>query len=71
MEAAVFTVDRNYKVAYEVIDMDGKGNQDITLIILDEKLDNTLNKAKEIDISLMVNSKEKFDQLKSEYRKNN
>jgi len=71
MEAAVFTVDRNYKVAYEVIDMNGKDIQDVTLIILDEKLDNTLKKAKEIDISLMVNSKEKFDQLKSEYRKNN
>jgi DNA invertase Pin-like site-specific DNA recombinase len=71
MENAVFTVDRNYKIAYEVIDMDGKGNQDITLIILDEKLANTLKKAKEIDISLMVNSKAKFDQLKSEYRKNN
>ena len=71
MEAAVFTVDRNYKVAYEVIDMNGKDIQDVTLIILDEKLANTLKKAKEIDISLMVNSKAKFDQLKSEYRKNN
>jgi predicted nucleotidyltransferase len=71
MENAVFTVDRNYKVAYEVIDMNGKDIQDITLIILDEKLANTLKKAKEIDISLMVNSKDKFDQLKSEYRKNN
>jgi DNA invertase Pin-like site-specific DNA recombinase len=71
MENAVFTVDRNYKIAYEVIDMNGKDIQDVTLIILDEKLDNTLKKAKEIDISLMVNSKDKFDQLKSEYRKNN
>ena len=71
MENAVFTVDRNYKLAYEVIDMNGKDIQDITLIILDEKLDNTFKTAKEIDISLMVNSKAKFDQLKSEYRKNN
>jgi DNA invertase Pin-like site-specific DNA recombinase len=71
MKNSVFTVDRNYKIAYEVIDMNGKDIQDVTLIILDEKLDNTLKKAKEIDISLMVNSKEKFEELKSEYRKNN
>jgi len=69
MENAVFCVDRNYKIAYEVIDMDGKGNQDITLIILDEKLDNTFKTAKEIDISLMVNSKAKFEELKRVQKK--
>jgi DNA invertase Pin-like site-specific DNA recombinase len=69
MENAVFCVDRNYKIAYEVIDMNGKDIQDVTLIILDEKLDNTLKKAKEIDISLMVNSKAKFEELKRVQKK--
>ena len=67
MENKVFTLENNYKLAYEVLDINKVGEQDILMLWLDEKMELNFKKNKEIEITLMVNSKQLFNDLKHKY----
>ena len=67
MENIVFTIENNYKLAYEVLDMHKVGEQNILMLWLDSKMELKFKNTKEIDIKLMVNSKQVFDDLKHKY----
>jgi site-specific DNA recombinase len=67
MENSVYILKDNYKVASEVLDIEGIGDQKILIIILDEKLELEFKNNKEMDLKLMVDSKQQFDKLKQKY----
>jgi site-specific DNA recombinase len=67
MDNIVFTIENNYKLAYEVLDINKEGEQNILMLWLDEKMELNFKKNKEIEITLMVNSKQQFDKLKLKY----
>ena len=67
MENSVYILKDNYKVASEVLDIEGIGEQKILIIILDEKLDLEFKNNKEMDLKLMVDSRQQFDKLKLKY----
>jgi len=67
MDNIVFTIENNYKVAYEVLDINRVGEQDILIMILDKKMELEFKRSKEIDIKFIVNSKQLFDELKNKY----
>jgi site-specific DNA recombinase len=64
MESKVFTIENNYKVAYEVLDEHKVGMQDFILLILNKKLELEFKNNKQIDFSFMINSKQMFEDLK-------
>ena len=66
MDNVVFTVGRNFKIAYELLD-DKKKKQDIIIMVLDEKLERELKINKEIDLNLLVNGVEVFEKVKKEH----
>ena len=67
MENKVFTIENNYKVAYEVLDINLVGKQDILIMILDKKMELEFKDNKEIDFNFIMNSKQLFDDLKHKY----
>jgi site-specific DNA recombinase len=67
MENIVLTVENNYKVAYEVIDIDKVGKQDFLIMILDKKLELNFKNTKEIDFNFIMNSKQLFKNLKHKH----
>ena len=67
MDNIVFTVENNYKLAYEVLDINKEGEQTILMLWLDEKMELNFKKNKEIEITLMANSKQQFEKLKLKY----
>lgn len=67
MNNIVFTIENNYKVAYEVLDINRVGEQDILIMILDKKMELEFKSSKEIDIKFIANSKQLFDNLKDKY----
>ena len=66
MDNVVFTVGRNFKIAYELLD-DKKKKQDIIIMVLDKKLERELKTNKEIDLNLLVNGVEVFEKVKKEH----
>jgi DNA invertase Pin-like site-specific DNA recombinase len=65
MESKVFTIENNYKVAYEVLDLHKVGMQDFILLILDKKLELEFKNTKQIDGRFLnFNSKQMFEDLK-------
>ena len=72
MENIVLTVENNYKVAYEVIDINKKGIQDLLIMILDKKLELNFKNTKEFDASILnLNSKQMFKELKLKHKHTN
>ena len=67
MDNIVFTVENNYKVAYEVLDIDKEGMQDFLIMILDKKMELEFKNTKQIDFNFIINSKQLFDDLKFKY----
>lgn len=67
MDNIVFTLENNYKVAYEVLDINRVGVQDFLIMILDKKMELEFKRSKEIDIKFIVNSKQLFNELKDKY----
>ena len=66
MDNVVFTVGRNFKIAYELLD-DKKKKQDIIIMVLDKKLERELKTNKEMDLNLLVNGVEVFEKVKKEH----
>jgi DNA invertase Pin-like site-specific DNA recombinase len=64
MQNVVFIVDMFYKMAYEVLDLNSI-EQDFILMILNDKLSNQFKQDKSIDLKLIMNSKELFNEVKS------
>jgi hypothetical protein len=63
----VLVLDKNYKVAHSIIDInsiDFVDSLEFIHIILDEKLSKKFKEGKETEVSLMMNSKQKFEELK-------
>jgi hypothetical protein len=67
MNNVVITIENNYKVAYEVLDIERVGEQNFLTMILDKKLEMEYKTNKKIDFNFMVNSKQQFEVLKSKY----
>jgi hypothetical protein len=70
MDSIVYTMKNNYKYTYPVIDLDSKDEQQMLLIILDEKLAENYKNRLEVNINLMMNSKQMFEELKLNYKFN-
>jgi len=69
MNNIVFTIENNYKVAYEVLDINKVGEQDFLIMILDKKLELDFKNTKEFDASILImNSKQLFDELKHKHK---
>ena len=68
MDNIVLTLENNYKVAYEVLDINRVGEQDILIMILDKKMELEFKRSKEIDFNFIVNSKQLFESLKLKYK---
>ena len=65
----VLVLDKSYKVAYSAIDaIDDVNAIDFIYIILNDKMNKQLKENKEIDASVMVNSIQMFEELKSSYK---
>jgi hypothetical protein len=64
MNNVVITIENNYKVAYEVLDIERVGEQNFLTMILDKKLEMEYKTNKKIDFNFMVNSKQQFEVLK-------
>lgn len=63
----VLVLDKNYRVAHSIIDIhsiDFVDSLEFIHIILDEKLSKKFKDGKETEVSLMMNSKQKFEELK-------
>lgn len=69
MDSVVFITDINYKVAYEVLDINNSDSTDFIYMILNDKLNKEFKETKKIDINLIMNSKQLFEELKSLYSK--
>ena len=67
MDNIVFTVENNYKVAYEVLDIDKEGMQDFLIMILDKKMELEFKNTKQIDFNFIINSKQLFEVLKDKH----
>ena len=67
MDNIVFTVENNYKVAYEVLDIDKEGMQDFLIMILDKKMELEFKNTKQIDFNFIINSKQLFKVLKDKH----
>lgn len=63
MQNVVFIVDLFYKMAYEVLDLNSI-EQDFILMILNDKLSNQFKEDKSIDLNIIMNSKELFNEVK-------
>jgi DNA invertase Pin-like site-specific DNA recombinase len=63
MQNVVFIVDMFYKMAYEVLDINSI-EQDFILMILNDKLNHQFKQDKSIDLKLIMNSKELFNEVK-------
>ena len=70
MDSVVFITDINYKVAYEVLDINNSENLDFIYMVLNDKLNKEFKETKKIDIELIMNSKELFNKLKESYKRN-
>jgi hypothetical protein len=70
MDSIVYTMKNNYKYTYPVIDVDSKDEQQMLLIILDKKLAENYKNRLEVNINLMMNSKQMFEELKLNYKFN-
>lgn len=68
MDSVVFITDINYKVAYEVLDINNGENLDFIYMVLNEKLNNEFKETKKLDVNLIMNSKQLFEELKCLYR---
>ena len=66
MDDVVFTVGRNFKIAYELLDLKKK-EQDVIIMVLDNKLDREFKTNKEMDLNLLVNGIEAFEKIKKEH----
>lgn len=67
MEDVVLVLDKGYKQLHSIIDVysiDFVDSLDFIHIILDEKLSKKFKDGKETEVSLMMNSKQKFEELK-------
>jgi DNA invertase Pin-like site-specific DNA recombinase len=69
MNNVVITIENNYKVAYEVLDIERVGEQNFLTMILDKKLEMEYKTNKKIDFNFMLNSKQQFEILKNKYLK--
>jgi site-specific DNA recombinase len=67
MNNIVFTIERSYKLAYEVIDIDSTIEQNIMMLWIDDKAELKFRQDKETEVKLMVNSKQQFEKLKLKY----
>lgn len=70
MDSVVFITDINYKVAYEVLDINNSENLDFIYMVLNDKLNKEFKETKKINIELIMNSKELFNKLKESYKRN-
>lgn len=68
MDSVVFITDLNYKVAYEVLDINNE-NLDFIYMVLNDKLNKEIKETKKLDVNLIMNSKQLFEELKSLYSK--
>ena len=66
MDDVVFTVGRNFKIAYELLDLKKK-EQDVIIMVLDNKLDREFKTKKEMDLNLLANGIEVFEKIKKEH----
>jgi DNA invertase Pin-like site-specific DNA recombinase len=65
----VLVLDKSYKVAYSAIDaIDDVNAIDFIYIVLNDKMNRKFKENKEIDASVMVNSMQMFEELKSSYK---
>jgi hypothetical protein len=64
MDSIVYTMKNNYKYTYPIIDLNSKDEQEMLMIILDEKLAENYKNRLAVDINLMVNSKQMFEELR-------
>jgi hypothetical protein len=70
MEDVVLVLDKGYKQLHSIIDIysiDFVDSLDFIHIILDEKLSKKFKDGEETEVSLMMNSKQKFEELKKAY----
>lgn len=70
MDSVVFITDINYKIAYEVLDINNSENLDFIYMVLNDKLNKEFKETKKLDIELIMNSKELFNKLKESYKRN-
>lgn len=67
MENVVFVLENHYKYAHSIIDGEVLEDKNITLIILDKKLDLIYQKGEEINMTMFLYSKKSFEEIKSKY----
>jgi site-specific DNA recombinase len=68
MDSVVYTMKNNYKYTYPVIDVNSKVEQQMLMIILDEKLAENYKNRLEVNLNLMMNSKQMFEELRLKYK---
>lgn len=69
MDNVVITIENNYKVAYEVLDINRDEEQNFLVMILDKKLELEYKTNNKIDFNFMLNSKQQFESLKNKHLK--
>lgn len=67
MENVVFVLENHYKYAHSIFDGEVLEDKNITLIILDKKLDLIYQKGEEINTTMFLYSKKSFEEIKSKY----
>ena len=68
MDSVVFITDLKYKVAYEVLDINNSENLDFIYMVLNDKLNKEFKETKKLDVNLLMNSKQLFEDLKCLYK---